>query len=220
MVFSSRRDPGRNRCRLQGPADTPAERPGAAYPSPPLKGRPGRHDSRQWSGPGSSPCGCDHGQAGGGTGRCPRGRRQPLDLLFLEVGARGFPAERTAIRDAAPSERYDCAGGATSRAKSPPARTCQHIAASGVIPAHEVSLDRVLPEQHRHRIVNVNRRNVTMCIHALQSLNQSLLECVGHLAFQLMPPERLRKGEWTRTVRACRPKLRQFPALAPLRPAR
>ncbi len=58
-------------------------------------------------------------------------------------------------------------GSATSRAKSPPARTCQHVAVSGFVPAHQVGVDGVLSEQHRHRIMNMNGRNVTVRFNAL-----------------------------------------------------
>ena len=40
----------------------------------------------------------------------------------------------------------------------------------------------------------MNGRDVAVRLYALQSLNQFLLECVGHLAFQLMPPETLMRG--------------------------
>ena len=129
-----------------------------------------------------------------GHWRVRRGE-QLLDPLFLEISVRGFPLRRTGIHDAAPSERYDCAKNAASCANSPAARTCQHIAASGVVPAHEVGLDGVLPEQHRHRVVNVNGRNVTVCFHALQSLNQSLLEYVHHHVFQLIPADRSARSD-------------------------
>jgi len=140
--------------------------------------------------------------------------RAILDPLFLDVSVRGFPVQRPALHDAALLERYDCARSATSRANSPTACTCQHVTVSDVVPAHEVSLDGVLSEQHRHRIVNVNRRNITVRFHGLQSLNQSLLEYVGHHAFQLIPADPLRKGKWTQIARAFQPKLRQFPVNA------
>ncbi|MGA8310186.1 MAG: hypothetical protein WB755_09170 [Terriglobales bacterium] len=44
---------------------------------------------------------------------------------------------------------------------------CQHVAAPAVVPAHEVGLDGVLPKQHRHRVVNVNGRNIAVRLHAL-----------------------------------------------------
>jgi hypothetical protein len=78
------------------------------------------------------------------------------------------------------SERYHCARGATTRANSTAARTCQHVTASPVVPTHKVGLDGVLTEHHRHRIVDMSGRNVPVRVHALQSLNQSLFECVDH----------------------------------------
>ena len=65
-----------------------------------------------------------------------RGEVQLFDRLFLEVSVRRFPLRRTAAHDAAPSERYHFAGSASPGANSPAARTCQHVTASGVIPAH------------------------------------------------------------------------------------
>ena len=78
------------------------------------------------------------------------------------------------------SERYHCARSATTRANSTAARTRQHVTASPVVPTHKVGLDGVLTEQHRHRIVDMSGRNVPVRVHALQSLNQSLFECVDH----------------------------------------
>ena len=48
-----------------------------------------------------------------------------------------------------------------------------------------VSLDCVFPEHHRHWIVDMSGRNVSVRVHALQSLNQSLFKCVAHHVFQL-----------------------------------
>jgi hypothetical protein len=78
------------------------------------------------------------------------------------------------------SERYHRARSSTTRANSPAARTRQHVAASPVVPTHKVGLDGVLTEQHRHRIVDMSGRNVPVRVHALQSLNKSLFECVDH----------------------------------------
>lgn len=101
------------------------------------------------------------------------------DRLFLEVGVRRFSLRRVAAaREAAPSERQHCAR--SPHADSPAARTRQDVTAAGVVPSHEVALDCVLAKQHRHGIVNVSRRHVSVCVHALQSLNQSLFECVDH----------------------------------------
>ncbi len=93
--------------------------------------------------------------------------------------------QRTAANDTAFSERHYRARGATTLDSSPAARAGQHVATSHVVPAHQVSLDCVFPEQHRHRIVDMSGRNVSVRVHALQSLNQSLFECVAHHVFQL-----------------------------------
>ena len=91
------------------------------------------------------------------------------------------------------SERHHRARSATSPANSPAARAGQHVTASAVVPTHEVGLDGVLTEQHRHRIVDMSGRDVPVRVHALQSLNQSLFERVDHHVFQMMPPTRLCK---------------------------
>jgi hypothetical protein len=88
-------------------------------------------------------------------------------------------------RDAAFSERHHRARSATTLANSPTARASQNVATSHVVPAHEVGSDGVPPERHRHRIVDMSGRNVSVRVHALQSLNQSLFECVAHHVFQL-----------------------------------
>ena len=92
--------------------------------------------------------------------------------------------QRTAAHDTALSERHHRARSATTLANSPAARAGQHVATSHVVPAHQVSLDGVPPEGHRHRIVDMSGRNVSVRVHALQSLNQSLFECVVHRLFQ------------------------------------
>ena len=101
------------------------------------------------------------------------------------LGVGEIPRRRTASHRAESPERYDCPRSATSRAKSPAARTRQHVTVSGVVPAHQVGLDGVLTERRRHRIVDVSGRDVPVRLHALQSLNQSLFECVAHHVFQL-----------------------------------
>src|SRR5271157_2759911 len=110
---------------------------------------------------------------------------QSRERLFLEVGVGGFPMQRTAANDTAFSEPHYRARGATTLDSSPAARAGQHVATSHVVPAHQVSLDCVFPEQHRHRIVDMSGRNVSVRVHALQSLNQSPFECVAHHVFQL-----------------------------------
>src|SRR5271157_4618261 len=105
---------------------------------------------------------------------------EPRERLFLEVAVGGFSVQRTAL-----SERHYRARGATTLDSSPAARAGQHVATSHVVPAHQVSLNGVFPEQHRHRIVDMSGRNVSVRVHALQSLNQSLFESVAHHVFQL-----------------------------------
>ena len=92
--------------------------------------------------------------------------------------------QRTAAHDAPISKQYHSARSATTLANSPAARTCQHVTTSSVVPAHEVGSDGVLTEQHRHRIVDMSGGNVSVRVHALQSLNQSLFECVDYHVFQ------------------------------------
>jgi hypothetical protein len=46
-------------------------------------------------------------------------------------------------------------------------------------------LDGVFPEQHRHRIVDMCGRNVSVRVHALQCFKQSLFECVDHNVLQI-----------------------------------
>ena len=60
--------------------------------------------------------------------------------------------------------------------------------------AHQLSLDADFPEQHRHRIVDMSGRNVSVRVHALQSLNKSLFECVGHPMFRMIQRGRLLQG--------------------------
>jgi hypothetical protein len=102
----------------------------------------------------------------------------------MRLAFAGFPVQRNAAHDTALSERHYCARSATDCANSAAARACQHVAASPFVPAHKVGSDGVLTEHHRHRIVDMSGRNVPERIHALQSLNQSLFECVDHHVFQ------------------------------------
>jgi hypothetical protein len=100
--------------------------------------------------------------------------------LFLEAGVGGFPAECTAAYDAPISERYDSPRSAAALGNSPAAGACQHVTTSHVVPPHKVVSDHVLSEQHRHWIVDMNGRNVSVRVHTLQSFNESLFECVDH----------------------------------------
>jgi hypothetical protein len=106
-----------------------------------------------------------------------------LEQLFLEDGVGGFPAQCTVAYDASISERYYKARSTTALANSAAARTCQDVTTSHVVPAHEVGPDGVLSEQHRHWIVDMSGRNVSVRVHALQSLNKSLFERVDHHVF-------------------------------------
>ena len=65
---------------------------------------------------------------------------------------------------------------------------------SQAVPPHQVVSDDVLSEEHCHWIVDMSGRNVTVRVHALQSLNESLLECVDHHVFQMIQPGRLLQG--------------------------
>ena len=71
-------------------------------------------------------------------------------------------------------------------ANSPAARTGQDVTTSHAVPADKVGSEGVLSEQHRHWIVDMSGRNVSVRVHALQSLNQSLFECVDHHVFQMI----------------------------------
>ena len=78
------------------------------------------------------------------------------------VGVGGFPMQWTAAHDTAFSERHDRARSATTLDSSPAARPSQHVTTSHVVPAHQVRLDCVFPEQHRHRVVDMSGRNLTV----------------------------------------------------------
>ena len=119
---------------------------------------------------------------------------QALEQLFFEVGVGGFPAQCTVADDTPISERYHSARSAAALANSPAAGTCQHVTTSHLVPAHKVGLDGVLSEQHRHWIVDMRGRNVSVRVHALQSLNKSLFECVDHHVFQMIQPGRWLQG--------------------------
>jgi hypothetical protein len=89
--------------------------------------------------------------------------------------------QRPAAHDTALSERHYRSRGATTLDSTPAAGASQHVATPHVVPAHQVGLDGVFPQQHRHRIVDMGGRNVSVRVHALQSLNQSLFDCVDHM---------------------------------------
>ena len=115
---------------------------------------------------------------------------QPLEQLFFEVGVGGFSVQ-CAARDDPISERYHSARSAAALANSSTAGARQHVTTSHAVPAHKVGSDGVLSEQHRHSIVDMSGRNVSVRVHALQSLNKSLFECVDHHVFQIIQPGRL-----------------------------
>ena len=100
----------------------------------------------------------------------------------------------TAAHDAPISERYHSPRSTAALANSPPAGTCQHVTTSHVVPPHKVPSDHVLSEQHRHWIVDMSGRNVSVRVHALQSFNKSLFECVDHCVFHMIQPGRPLQG--------------------------
>ena len=92
------------------------------------------------------------------------------------------------------------AGTATALANSPAAGTGQHVTTSHIVPPNKVPSDDVLSEQHRHWIADMSGRNVSMRVHALQSLNKSLFEYVDCHVFHMGQPGRWLQG----LVSACR----------------
>ena len=95
---------------------------------------------------------------------------------------------------------------------SPAAGTCQHVATSHVVPPHKVVSDHVLSEQHRHWIVHMSGRNISMRVHAFQSLNKSLFECVEYHVFLIIHPARLLQGLVARDKAEAVDMQRHFPA--------
>jgi hypothetical protein len=91
-------------------------------------------------------------------------------------------------------ESQDRAWRPTARADPPPTRTRQHITVSVIVPAHEIALDGVLTEHHRHRVVDVCGRDVAMRVHVFQSLNESLFGSIHHFHPKMIPSADLRKG--------------------------
>src|SRR5277367_4225482 len=91
-------------------------------------------------------------------------------------------------------ESQDRAWRATARADPSPTRTRQHITVSVIVPAHEITLDGVLTEHHRHRVVDVGGRDVAMRVHVFQSLNESLFGSIHHFHPKMIPSADLRKG--------------------------
>jgi hypothetical protein len=124
--------------------------------------------------------------------------------LFLEAGVGGFSVQYTAAYDVPISKRYHSAWSATALANSPAAGTCQHVTTPHVVPPHKVLSDDVLSEQHRHGIVDMSGRNVSVRVHALQSFNKSLFECVDHQVFHMIQPGRPLQGLVKGLVTACR----------------
>jgi hypothetical protein len=76
----------------------------------------------------------------------------------------GFPARRDSLFVVAFVEPYDDARGAAAPADSASARSRQHVMAAAIVPAHQIGLDGPLTEHHRHRILNVSRRDIAMRI--------------------------------------------------------
>jgi hypothetical protein len=91
-------------------------------------------------------------------------------------------------------ESQDRAWRPTARADPSPTRTRQHITVSVIVPAHEIALDGVLTEHHRHRVVDVGGRDVAMRVHVFQSLNESLFRSIHHFHPKMIPSADLRKG--------------------------
>ena len=98
-----------------------------------------------------------------------RGEVQPLEQLFLEAGVGEFSVQRTAAYDDPISERYHSARSAAALANSSAARTCQDETTSHAIPADKVGSEGVLSQQHRHWIVDMRGRNVSVRVYALQA---------------------------------------------------
>ena len=100
----------------------------------------------------------------------------------------------TAAYDAPISERYHSPRSTAALAYLPAAGTCQHVMTSQVVPPHKVVSDHVLSEQHRHWIVHMSGRNISMRVHAFHSLNKSLFEWVDYHVFLMIQPGRLLQG--------------------------
>ena len=113
---------------------------------------------------------------------------------------RGFSVQYTAAHDAPISERYHSPRSTAALANSPAAGTRQHVTTSHVVPPHKVPSDHVLSEQHRHWVVHMSGRNISMRVHAFQSLNKSLFECVDYHVFLMIQPGRLLQG-WSRVTK-------------------
>src|SRR5271154_349366 len=91
-------------------------------------------------------------------------------------------------------ESQDRAWRPTARTDPSPTRTRQNITVSVIVPAHEITLDGVLTEHHRHRVVDVGGRDVAMRVHVFQSLNESLFGSIHHFHPKMIPSADLRKG--------------------------
>ena len=132
--------------------------------------------------------------------------------LFLEAGVGGLSVQYTATYDAPISERYHSARSTAALDNSPAAGTCQHVTTSHVVPPHKVVSDHVLSEQHRHWIVHMSGRNISMRVHAFQSLNKSLFECVDCHMSHMIHPARLLQGLVARDKGEAVDMQRHFPA--------
>ena len=118
----------------------------------------------------------------------------------------------TAAYDAPISERYHSARSTAALDNSPAAGTCQHVATSHVVPPHKVVSDHVLSEQLRHWIVDMSGRNISMRVHAFQSLNKSLFEWVEYHVLHMIQPGRLLQGLVARDKVEAVDMQRRFPA--------
>jgi hypothetical protein len=113
---------------------------------------------------------------------------------FIRVISGGVPPSYGFILCIALPESQDRAWRPTARADPSPTRTRQHITVSVIVPAHEIALDGVLTEHHRHRVVDVGGRDVAMRVHVFQSLNESLFGSIHHFHPKMIPSADLRKG--------------------------
>ena len=117
-----------------------------------------------------------------------------LSALSAHWASIGFPLRRHSGFVAALFEPKDNAGGAAARADSTSTRSGHHVMATAVVPAHQIGLDGPLTEHHRHRILNVSRRDVAMRVHLRQGLDQSFFQGVCHCRLNMIAHGTLGKG--------------------------
>ena len=117
-----------------------------------------------------------------------------LSALSAHWASIGFPLRRHSGFVAALFEPKDNAGGAAARADSTSTRSGHHVMAAAVVPAHQIGLDGPLTEHHRHRILNVSRRDIAMRVHLRQGLDQSFFQGVFHCRLNMIAHGTLGKG--------------------------